>query len=84
MGMSMSNKNIPKTYLPTYLCDSSDSCETSDSSDSSACSDSSGSSDSSEQKAFFFLHQKTVFAKRCSLKNFFPQKLFSPKISKFD
>ena len=35
---------VTKSYLPTYLCDGSDSSESSDSSDSSASSDSSDSS----------------------------------------
>ena len=45
------------TYLPTYLCDSSDSSVSSDSSDNS---------DSSDQKSFLqniFFHTKTFFTK---------------------
>ena len=33
--VSDSNLSLPKTYLTTYLCDSSDSCEICDSSDRS-------------------------------------------------
>ena len=36
---------LKPTYLPTYLCNISDSCDSCDSSDSSESSDSSGSSD---------------------------------------
>ena len=39
---------LTKTYLPTYLWDSSDSHDSSDSSDSSNSNDSSDSSDSSD------------------------------------
>ena len=39
--VSNGNLNLPKTYLPTYLCDSSDSSDSFDSSDSSHSSDSS-------------------------------------------
>ena len=71
------NLNKPKTYLSTYLCDSSDICDscdssdssngsdsndTSDRSDSSDSSDRSDSSDSSDKKKLF------------SPKNFFHQK----------
>ena len=42
-----------KTYLPTYLWDSSDSSESSDSCDSSDGSHSSDSSDSSYQKTLW-------------------------------
>ena len=44
-------QKVIKTYLPTYLWDSSDSndsCDSSDSSDSSDCSDNNDSSDSSD------------------------------------
>ena len=52
-------RKVIKTYLPTYLwdsSDSSDSCDSSDSGDSSDSTDSSDisdSSDSSDQKTFF-------------------------------
>ena len=62
---------VTKTYLPSYLCnssdssDSSDSCYSSDSSESSYNSDSSDSRDSSNQKNLFtkllFFHQKFFF-----------------------
>ena len=61
---------VTKTYLPSYLCDSSDSsdssdtCDSSDSRDSSDGSDSSDSSDSkdsSDQKTVFFTKTKTFF-----------------------
>ena len=68
---------VTKTYLPTYLwdssdssdsCDSCDRCDISDSSDSSdSCdsSDSSDSSDRSDQKAFcttIFFYKKLFFS----------------------
>ena len=59
------SEDLPKTELPTYICDGSD---ISDSSDSSDCSDSSDSSDrsySSDQTIFF--STKKIF----SLKIFF-------------
>ena len=61
------NLNLPKTYLPTCLCDSSDS------SDSSESSNSSDSSDKSNQK--YFLSQKKLFTQI----NFFATKKISPK-----
>ena len=45
---------LPKTYLPTYLCDSSDSCDSCDSSDSSDSSDVSEKKNSFHQKKLFF------------------------------
>ena len=58
---------VTKTYLPTYLWDSSDSCESSDSSDSSDRSDTSGSSDSSESsESRDTSYQKTFFTKKLS------------------
>ena len=48
--VSNGNLNIPKTYLPSYLCDSSDSGDSSDSSDSNNSSDISDSSDRSDKK----------------------------------
>ena len=62
------NLNLHKTYLPTYLCDSSYSSDSSDSSDSSHRSDSSESSDSSDGSDSS--NQK---------KTFFTKKLFSQK-----
>ena len=55
---------VTKTYLPSYICDSSAGSDTSDSSDSNDSSDSSDSSDSidSNDQNFFslinFFHQK--------------------------
>ena len=46
--VSNGNLNLPKTYIPTYLCDSSDSSDSGDNSDSSDISDSSDSSDSGD------------------------------------
>ena len=60
---------VTKTYLPSNLCDGSDSSDTCDSSDSS---DSSGSGDSSDRKKrnffsiFFFIY---FFYKKISQKN---------------
>ena len=54
---------VTKTYLPTYLCNSSDSCDICGSSDSNDSSDSIDSSGSSYQYTFFF-HQKTYFPKK--------------------
>ena len=65
--VSDGNLILPKTFLPTYLCDSSDSCDSCDSSDSSERSDSSDSSDSCDQNKNFtnnFFHQKTFFPKK--------------------
>ena len=79
-------KNLPKTYLPTYLCDSSYSSDSIDSSDSSDCSDSSDSSN-----IFFLLFspkkisQKKIYNKNVCQKLFltigffFSKKLISPK-----
>jgi hypothetical protein len=77
-----------KTYLPSFLCDSSDSSDGNDSSDNS---------NSSDQKTFsfiiFFCQPKKTFTPRTfSTQNFFQQKtfchqqlfhqkLFSPKTS---
>ena len=60
---------VTKTYLPSYLCDSSDVSDRSDSSDSS---DSSNSGDSSDHKTLF---TKTIFHK----KTFLPNNLFTKK-----
>ena len=57
--VSNGNINLPKTYLPTYLCDrgdSSDSCDNSDSSDSSESFDSSDSSDSSDTNSLIIIN----------------------------
>ena len=69
---------VTKTYLPSYICDSSgisdssDSSYSGDSSDSSDNIDSSDSSDSSDQKTFFS-------HKFFSTKNCLNQKLLSQK-----
>ena len=65
------NLNLPKTYLPTCLCDSSDS------SDSSESSNSSDSSDKSNQK--YFLSQKKLFTHK---KNFLAKKNCPKKFHK--
>ena len=52
--VSNGNLTLPKTYLLTYLCDSSDSSDNIYSSDSSDSNDSSDSSDSSDQKFSYF------------------------------
>ena len=51
-------QQVIKTYLPTYLWDSSDSSEISDSLDSSDSNDSSEKSDqkNSQKKTFFFFN----------------------------
>ena len=68
---------VTKTYLPTYLCDSSDSCDSCDSSDSS---ESSYRSDSSDQKTFD--NQITFFNYKLfsTTKNFFFLFFFYQKI----
>ena len=59
-------QKLIKSYIPTYLwdtsdsSDSSDSCDSSDSTDSSDSSDSRGGSDNSDQKHF---HQKMFLHK---------------------
>ena len=50
-------KKLPKTYLPTYLCESSDSCQICEGSDGSGSSD---SSDGSEEKKI----QKKLFSQK--------------------
>ena len=52
---------VTKTYLPSYLCDISDSSDSSDTSDTSDSNDSSDGSDSSTKKTFF--HKKNFFTK---------------------
>ena len=58
---------VTKTYIPAYLCDTSDSRDNSDSSDSSESCDSSDSSDSIE-KSMQPLHKKFKQPKKISLK----------------
>ena len=59
-------QKVIKTYLPTYLwdssdsSDSSDSCDSSDSSDSSDSCDSCDSSDRSDQKTFLQLRKNQI------------------------
>ena len=67
---------VTKTYLPSFICDSSDGSDSSDSSDSS---DNSDISDSSDQKTFTtknFFHIKTIFSQFffLHLKTFFHKK----------
>ena len=58
---------VTNTYLPSYLCDSSDG------SDSSESSDNNDSCESSDQKNLF---TKTTFHQKISLpKNFFTKKI---------
>ena len=52
---------VANTYLPSYLCDSSDGSDSGDSSDSS---DSNDGFDSSDQQTLFtktIFHKKTIF-----------------------
>ena len=53
-------KKVIKTYLPTYLWDSSDSSDSCDSYDSSDSRDGRDSSDSSDQKNFFHNYNKNT------------------------
>ena len=55
---------VTKTYIPAYLCDTSDSRDNSDSSDSSESCDSSDSIEKSMQP----LHKKFKQPKKISLK----------------
>ena len=55
---------VTKSYLPTYLCDSSDGSDSRESSDRSDSSDSSDSCDRSDQKTLVtktIVHKKNVF-----------------------
>ena len=73
---TQTNLNLPKTYLPTYLSDSSYCRDSRDSSDSIDISD---SSDSSEEKNLFFT--KKLFPPEnffFSLSNLFTQKIMHP------
>ena len=54
-------QEVIKTYLPTYLWDSSDSCDSRDSSDSSDSSDSNDSSDSSDSSDHTTFFTKKLF-----------------------
>ena len=56
--VTISFKNLPKTYLPTYLCDSSGSFDSCDISDSSEKSDN-------------FFHQQTFFIQKTFLEEIF-------------
>ena len=60
---------LTKTYLCSYLCDSSDNSDSSDSSDSNDISDICDSCDSSDQQLFF--NQTTFFYPKKSPKNDF-------------
>ena len=56
--VTISFKNLPKTYQPTYLCDSSDSFDSCDISDSSEKSDN-------------FFHQQIFFIQKTFLEEIF-------------
>ena len=65
------------TYLPSYLCDNSDSSDSSDSCDSS------GNSESSDRKTFFFTHKNKIHNKKLFFAKqnifFLEKKKMSPK-----
>ena len=77
----MEYQMITKTYLPSYLCDSSDGSDGSDSSKSSDTSDSSASGECRDQTTFinFFLtkkisQKKTLLATQLFFNNYFEKK----------
>ena len=79
---------VTKTYLPSYLCDSSDVSDSTDSNDRSDNSDSSDSSDSSDQNTFCTEKKKLLLQTNKKIKNktffsknsfFINNNVFSPK-----
>ena len=72
--------HLKPTYLPTYLCNSSDSCDSCCSSESSESSDSSDSSD----QTTYFSNKKTFFSQKNPKKTFFTKNIFLPNKSKCD
>ena len=67
INLPLQYKLVTKTYIPSNLCDSSDSNDSSDSCYSSDSSDSSDNSDSNDQKISpnnFFHNKKTFFSSK--------------------